>query len=106
MGNLLKSGISPVDYSRHEPTGNHAIDLVAQAIGYHRAAHRPLKTIYLAHTKWLLFVEGMRVLHHMKRMDFDHHSEFTFEGVFIKEGGRYQIETMKYEYIKLKSVNN
>jgi hypothetical protein len=95
---MQKAKLTPTDYSKYQQTGNISIDLISQTIGYHKAIFVPLSTIYLSHGRWMLFVEGMRVLHHIKGLDFDHHSEFTFEGVTIKEGSRFQMEPMKYEY--------
>lgn len=96
----LQSKMSPVDYSTYARTGNNAIDLIAQSIGFHKAAHKPLRAIYLSRGKWLLFVEGMKILQATKGSYPDPHSEYTFEGVSIQEGSRMQIDDMRYEYRK------
>ncbi|MDQ2718228.1 MAG: hypothetical protein M3Z26_00500 [Bacteroidota bacterium] len=85
----------PFNWSNYEKTYNHAIDLTAQAIGYHRKTNKPLKAIILKPTSYDLFKAGLKVL---SKAEIDPTTELYFDGVLIKRGGRGMFDSITFEY--------
>lgn len=104
MSELLKTKPAPINWSKVEPTGNNAIDLVAQCVGHARATRRPISAIILKPSSHDLFRAGFRVL--MAKagevMTEDPAAILTFDGVEIKRGSVYQFDTLKVEYHSMK----
>jgi len=96
----------PIDWSSYERTGNNAIDLVAQCVGWHRWAKKPLKTIYLSYRYYELFKAGMAVLMAKQGKILENFTEFSFDGVKILKGSDYQFDAIKCEYyVNQKSIS-
>jgi hypothetical protein len=89
----------PINWSRYEPTGNNAIDLCAQCIGYHRSVNKPLKAIILKASYYDLFRAGVEVLmkRHGKKLDAPAEN-LTFDEVLIKKGSMLQFDSIICEY--------
>lgn len=92
---MLQTKQEPINWSNYEKTYNTAIDLTAQAIGYHRKANKPLKAIVLKPTSYDLFKAGLNVL---AKTEIDPATELYFDGVLIKRGGRMQFDSLICEF--------
>ena len=92
--------IAPINWSQVERTGNNAIDIVAQAVGWGRSTKKPLKAIVLKPTSYDLFRAGLRILMAKagKRMEDNPLTILTFDGVEIKRGGGTQFDTIRMEF--------
>lgn len=88
----------PFNWSNYDRTYNNAIDLVAQCIGYHRSACKPLRAIYLKPASYHLFVAGLRLLMAKQGKLFDEKADIFFDGVKILHGNSRQFDTIKCEY--------
>ena len=88
------------DWSKYDRTGNNAIDLVAQAVGYNRQMKRPIKSVILKASYYDLFKAGLEVL--MKKRIEDLSTELTFDGVAIKKGGSMQFDSLRCEFYPIK----
>jgi hypothetical protein len=89
---------APHDWGEYQRTYNNAIDLVIQAVGYHKRTMKPLKAIVLKPTSFDLFKSGLDVLSKKKQ---DTTSQLYFEGIEIKRGKAFQFDTMKFEFYPL-----
>ena len=92
--------IAPINWSKVERTGNNAIDIVAQAVGWARTTKKPLKAIVLKATSYDLFRAGLRILMAKagEKMDDNPATILTFDGVEIKRGSNTQFDTMRMEF--------
>lgn len=88
----------PYNWSKFERTYNDAIDLVAQAVGYHRKTMKPLKAIYLKPSYFFLFKTGVQAIMKSKKLQFDDTAVLTFDGVDILLGGELQFDAMIFEF--------
>lgn len=95
---MIQSKQAPFDWSNYQRTGNNAIDIVAQCVGYNRKARKPLKTIILKPTYYSLFKAGLEIL--MKERIEDVATEMTFDGVKIERGSQSQWDNVICEYYK------
>lgn len=89
------------DYSKFDRTGNKAIDLTAECIGYYRAMMRPVKSVYLTPRYFDLFVAGMQVLMIKAGQAFDPNSEWLFDGVMVKKASPLQFDSIRAEFYEL-----
>lgn len=97
MSKIIQSAKpEPFNWATYQRTGNNAIDLVAQAVGYHRQIKKPLKAIILKPMSYELFKRGTEVL--AKQRIEDPATEMLFDGVTIKCGNPKQFDTMIFEY--------
>ena len=87
---------APFNWSKYDRTGNTAIDLVAQAIGYHRQTRKPIKAIKLKATYYDLFKAGIEVIR--KQRFEEQELNLFFDGVEIKRGSTAQFDSLKCEY--------
>ena len=87
----------PFNYSNFNRTYNDAIDLVAQAVGYHRKAMKPLRAIVLKPAYFFLFQTGIQAIMKQKKMPYDQQAIMTFDGVEIKLGSELQFDGMLFE---------
>ena len=92
---MIQKKIELFDWSNYNRTYNNSIDLVAQAVGYHRKTNKPLKTIILKPTSYDLLKAGLNVL---AKQEIDPATELYFDGVKIKRGGRSQFDSIQFEY--------
>lgn len=78
------------DFADYDRTGNNAIDLVAQAIGWARKNNRPIKSISLSPGYFDLFRLGLEVLARAKRvnLELEGHEILEMDGVEITRGNR------------------
>lgn len=91
----------PASYSDYERTGNNAIDIVFEAVGWARkVSTKRVAAIKLKPTKFALFVEGMKILMKAKGKKYDPESEFYLDGFLIDKGARGQFETVQFEYVE------
>lgn len=105
MGTVITKP-APYNWANYERTGCNAIDLVAQCIGYHRQARKPLKAIILKPTSFDLFRAGMRVLMKRTGVDMEDMTDFTFDGTPVKRGNHMQFDSLKCEYYPIQLNNN
>lgn len=92
--------VEPINFSEYNRTHNHAIDLVAQAVGWAKKySIRPLAAIALKPSKHMLFVKGMEVLAG-REFSTAEVEGLTFEGVKILKGSLGQIDSMRMEYVE------
>lgn len=91
----------PYNWSRFERTYNDAIDLVAQAVGYHRKTMKPLKAIKLKPAYFYLFKTGVQAIMRSQKLPFDDTAVLTFDGVDILLGSELQFDSMLFEYHKI-----
>lgn len=87
------------DFADYEPTGNKAIDLVAQAVGWARKNGRPLKAVILKPSYFDLFRLGLEVLarHKKIKLEITGIEVIELDGVEVRRGNR-QWETMLLEF--------
>lgn len=91
-------------YSEYKPTGNNAIDLIAEAVGYHKFFKKPIKEFRLSRQYYRLFKVGMEVLGDQIVSDG---TMLTFDNIPVMEGLRTQMENIKivyFPYIKINTV--
>lgn len=86
---------APMNWSRYEPTGNHAIDLCAQVIGWakrrEQAGGPKLLRLSLRPMSYRLFLAGLEVLQKKK---IDPQTRLQWDGVPIIEGPAKQMESV------------
>lgn len=84
--------------SQYLRTGNHAIDLVAEAVGHARRFGKPIESITLSKVKYGLFWAGTEILRQEPLPD---QHLLTFEGIPIlrDESGSFESMTIKYKKI-------
>lgn len=90
-------------FSSYQRTYNNAIDLVAECVGYHRGIHAPIKAIHLRPDRYGLFQKGVEVLMRQQGKEYNPDQRMEFDGVYIENGGRYQIESIRVEFYPLKA---
>lgn len=102
MSNIIQQPTQPVkepyNWSRFDRTYNDAIDLVAQAVGYHRKAMKPLKAIKLKPSYFYLFQTGVQAIMKHKKMKYDEGAVLMFDGVEITMGSELQFDSMLFEF--------
>jgi hypothetical protein len=86
----------PYNWSKYDRTGNTAIDLVAQAVGYHRKVRKPIKAVRLKASYYDLFKAGIEVL--SKQRFTDVATEMFFDGVKVTRGSNMQFDSLTCEY--------
>lgn len=86
---------APMNWSRYEETGNHAIDLCAQVIGWakrrEQAGGPKLLKLTLRPMSYRLFLAGLEVIQQKK---IDPQTRLQWDGVPIVEGSAKQMETV------------
>ncbi len=87
------------DYSNYEKTGNNAIDIVAQAVGWAKANRKPIKSVTLSRSQYGLFWAGMEIL---RQEPFPTEHFLTFEGIPVLRGEPGQFDTITIQYINPK----
>lgn len=92
----------PFDFSDYNRTYNTAIDLVAQAVGYHRKRQSPLKAIVLRPSYYDLFRKGVEVLMltGKDKQVLKDEEELTMDHVPVKRGSALQWEPIICEFHK------
>lgn len=85
-------------YSQYEVTGNKAIDMVAEAVGYARARNADLVAIRLNPQYFKLFKVGVELMGQQLLTDS---TDLFFDGVRIKEGARSQMEPLEFDQLHL-----
>ncbi len=84
------------DFANFERTGNNAIDLVAQAVGWARANHKPIKAVRLSPGYFDLFRLGLEVLARSKgvNLELTGLEVLEFDGVNVNRGTGSQFEKL------------
>lgn len=88
----------PFNWSKYNRTGNNAIDLVAQCVGYHRRTMKPLKAIILKPTSHDLLRAGLKILMSKQGQHMDDYAPLYFDGVELKRGNSMQFDSIICEY--------
>lgn len=83
------------NYSDYARTGNNAIDLVAQAVGWANKNRKPIVSVTLNRLNYAKYWAGTEIL--MKRPLPEQHL-LTFEGVPILQGSKGQFEALTIQY--------
>lgn len=95
------AGNGPTSLSDYERTCNHAIDLVAEALGHaSKISNRIVGAIVLKPTKYKLFVEGLKFFMARKGVEWQEGTQLTWEGIKILEGARGMIDSIRIEYVE------
>jgi len=91
------------DYADFERTGNNAIDLVAQAVGWARKAKKPIQSVSLSPAYFDLFRLGLEVLARAKgqNLELEGHEILEMDGVQITRGNR-QWEKLIIQWYEMK----
>jgi len=92
----------PFDFSEYKRTHNNAIDLVAQAIGYHRKRRSPIKAVILRPSYYDLFRKGVEVLmlSGKDKQVLKDEDQLTFDHVPVVRGTHMQWEPIMFEFYK------
>lgn len=78
------------DFSDYDRTGNNAIDLVAQAVGWARKNNRPIKSVSLSPGYFDLFRLGLEVLARARgvALELEGIEILEMDGVEVTRGNR------------------
>ncbi|MFX1704585.1 hypothetical protein PV783_11560 [Chitinophaga sp. CC14] len=92
----------PFNFSDYNRTYNNAIDLVAQAVGYHRKRQNPLKAIILRPAYYDLFRKGVEVLMltSKNKQVLKDEEELTMDHIPVRRGSPFQWEPLICEFHK------
>lgn len=98
---------APFDFADYERTGNNAIDLVVQCIGYNRKTKKPLAKIILSKPYYDLFRAGLRILmlRGEKPQVLGDVEELLFDGVKIERAEVTMFDNLKQIYHPLPQLN-
>ena len=78
--------------------GCHCLNMVSAVIDFYRRQPKRLKTIFLDHTHWNLFVEDLKRVDETYKASAVDGVPIENSDVTVKRGDRFQNKEMKYEF--------